>query len=145
MALDPRSPVIVGTGQTLQRAATLADARSPIELMAESVRSAAADAKLSDVPAIDSIRIVQFFSWRYNNPAYFLAEALGQHPADLAGTTGGTPPSLVNRRPSSPGRELDCPSWPARRRGNARAGTQEHTIRWPKTAEASSRAHDRAN
>ena len=77
MALDPRSPVIIGTGQTLQRAATLADARSPIELMAESVRSAAADAKLSDVPAIDSIRIVQFFSWRYSNPAFFLGEAIG--------------------------------------------------------------------
>ncbi|MDQ1424641.1 MAG: acetyl-CoA C-acetyltransferase, partial [Acidimicrobiaceae bacterium] len=90
--------MIIGTGQTLQRAATLADARSPVELMAESVRSAAADAKLADVPAIDSIRIVQFYSWRYDDPAYSLGEALGQQPAERAVSSAGgnSPQSLVN-------------------------------------------------
>jgi acetyl-CoA C-acetyltransferase len=140
MALDPRAPVIIGTGQTLQRAATLADARSPIELMADSVRSAAADAKLSDVPAIDSIRIVQFYSWRYENPAYFLAEALGQRPADLAGTTGGgnTPQSMVNLASLEiQAGKLDLAvlaggeTW----RTRAKARKEHHEFDWPKTAE----------
>jgi acetyl-CoA C-acetyltransferase len=140
MALDPRAPVIIGTGQTLQRASTLADARSPIELMAESVRAAAADAKLAEVPAIDSIRLVQFFSWRYNDPGPFLAEALGQTPRELAYTTGGgnTPQSLVNLTSLEiQAGKLDLAvlaggeTW----RTRARARKEHHDFGWPKAPE----------
>ncbi|HEX9260202.1 MAG TPA: acetyl-CoA acetyltransferase, partial [Acidimicrobiales bacterium] len=98
MALDPRTPVVVGSGQVVQRASGLDDARSPVELMAEAVDAAAADAGLAGVPAVDAIRVVQLLSWRYRDPARFVAERLGVSPREHAYTTGGgnTPQMLVN-------------------------------------------------
>jgi acetyl-CoA C-acetyltransferase len=98
MALDPRTPVIVGGGQHLHRAEGLDDALDPVALMAEAISAAAADAKLDAVPAVDSIRVVSLLSWRYGNPAHVLAERLGLAPRELAYTTNGgnTPQSLVN-------------------------------------------------
>jgi acetyl-CoA C-acetyltransferase len=98
MALDPRTPVIVGVGQHLHRAEGLGDALEPVALMAEAITAAAADAKLDTVPAVDAIRVVSLLSWRYGNPALVLAERLGLAPRELAYTTNGgnTPQSLVN-------------------------------------------------
>jgi acetyl-CoA C-acetyltransferase len=100
MALDPRTPVIVGAGQYLHRAATVAEGVEPIALIAEAVRAAATDAGLDGVPAaVDSIRVVNLLSWRYRNPAWVLADRLGIESAELAVTTvgGNAPQSLVNR------------------------------------------------
>ena len=41
--VDPRTPVVVGAAQVLQRTDDLAEARGPIDLMARSVRDAIAD------------------------------------------------------------------------------------------------------
>jgi acetyl-CoA C-acetyltransferase len=100
MALDPRTPVIVGAGQYLHRATTTADGIEPIALIAEAVRAAAADAGLDGVPAtVGSIRVVNVLSWRYRNPAWVLAERLGIAAREHAVTTvgGNAPQSLVNR------------------------------------------------
>lgn len=98
MAIDPRTPVLIGAGQAIHRAAGLDDAREPVDLMAEAVRAAAADATLAGVPAADSVRVVSLLSWRYRDPAYFLAEDLGLTPRETCYTTpgGNTPQYLVN-------------------------------------------------
>ena len=58
MTLDPRTPVLIGTGQVVQRANGLDDARDPIALMVEAISNAAADAGLSSVPNPDALRVV---------------------------------------------------------------------------------------
>jgi len=98
MSLDPRTPVLVGAGQFLHRAAGLDDALDASALMVEAIRNAAADAGLASVPNPDSIRVVGLLSWRYNNPAQVVAEQLGVSPRELAATTmgGNSPQTLVN-------------------------------------------------
>ncbi len=97
MAIDPRTPVIVGVGQFLHRAKGLDDAFDPIRLMVEAIRIAADDAGLAGVPAPDSIRVVSSLSWRYGNPAWLVAESLGVSARELASTTmgGDSPQSVV--------------------------------------------------
>ncbi len=96
--MDPRTPVIVGVGQHLHRAAGLDDALEPAALMEAAIREAATDAGLDGPPQLDSIRVVSSLSWKYRNPAWIIAERLGQSPAELAYTTSGgnTPQTLVN-------------------------------------------------
>src|SRR4051794_20359857 len=90
MALDPRTPVIVGVGQFLWRAQGLTDALEPIALMEQAIRNAVADAGLAAVPpAIGSIRVVNSLSWRYGDPAGLLAVRLGTTAAEHATTPSG--------------------------------------------------------
>ena len=100
MALDPRTPVLIGVGQVVQRAKGLDDARDPIALMVQAAHAAAADAGLAGVPRPDAIRVVNLLSWRYRDPAVFVADDLGFTGAvrELAYTTGGgnTPQMLLN-------------------------------------------------
>jgi acetyl-CoA C-acetyltransferase len=99
VTIDPRTPVIVGVGQTLHHASGLDDAKEPAALMEEAIVQAAADAGLAGPPAFDSIRVVSSLSWRYGNPAWIIAQRLGQSPRELAYTTAGgnTPQTLVNK------------------------------------------------
>ena len=99
MSIDPRTPVIVGVGQVVQRAAGVDDARSPVQLIADAVRAAATDAGLAAVPDVDSLRVVQLLSWRYRDPARFVADELGITAAETVYTTSGgnTPQMLVNQ------------------------------------------------
>ncbi len=96
--MDPRAAVIVGVGQYVHRAEGMDDALEPVALMGNAIDAAVADADLSSPPSFDSIRVVSSLSWRYGNPAWFLAARLGQSPAELGYTTGGgnTPQRLVN-------------------------------------------------
>lgn len=98
MTLDPRTPVIVGVGQVLHHADALEDALEPVALMEEAINVAGKDAGLAGVPDVDSIRVVSSLSWKYRNPAWFIADRLGLTPRELAYTTAGgnTPQSLVN-------------------------------------------------
>src|SRR5262245_52730934 len=67
--------------------------------MERAILAAATDAGLAGPPAVDSIRVVSLFSWRYENPAWVLADRLGLAPAELAYTTAGgnIPQTLVNK------------------------------------------------
>ena len=78
--------VIVGAGQVLQRAAGLDDAREPIDLMVDAVQAAAAEAGITDLASVQSIRIQALLSWRYRDPGRLLAEALGLSPRETTYT-----------------------------------------------------------
>lgn len=98
MSLDPRTPVLIGAGQFVHRAAGLDDALDASALMCEAIRAAAADAGLAAVPNPDSVRVVGLLSWRYGDPAWVVANELGLTPRETAATTmgGNSPQTLVN-------------------------------------------------
>ena len=96
MSIDPRTPVLVGQGQIVNHAATLADAREPVQLIAEAIRSATLDAGLNTVPDVDALNIVRMLSWRYTNPAHTVAKLLGINTrADGITPHGGNMPQLL--------------------------------------------------
>ncbi len=99
MAIDPRTPVLIGTGQVVQRAEGIDDARDAVALMGEAITLAAADAGLKSVPNPDAIRVVSLLSWKYGNPAALIAEDLGLTPREtgLSAMGGNTPQTLVNK------------------------------------------------
>ncbi|HEX4981205.1 MAG TPA: hypothetical protein VFV63_05880, partial [Ilumatobacteraceae bacterium] len=98
MTIDPRTPVLVGGGQVLHRADSVDDGLEPAALMAGAIEAAADDAGLAAPPETDSIRVVSTLSWRYQNPAFVVAERLALEPQELAVTTmgGNSPQALVN-------------------------------------------------
>ena len=98
MPLDPRTPVIVGVGQHHQRVDDPLQSPTTAAFIASAIRLAADDAGMSSLDAVDSLRVVQFLSWRYRDPARFIAAELGISPRETAMTTNGgnSPQSLVN-------------------------------------------------
>src|SRR5687768_4970079 len=99
MPIDPRTPVLVGAGQLLQRT-TPEEALEPVDMIAEAARRAAEDAGAPAIlEAVDSIRIVALLSWRYVNHAALVAERVGASPRETAYTSmgGNTPQTLVNK------------------------------------------------
>src|SRR5438552_13510556 len=83
VALDPRTPVIVGTGQFLQRPDDPADALEPVEMMVEALRRAQADteSRRSLLETADSVRVLGMLSWRYADAAALVAKRVGAVPA----------------------------------------------------------------
>ena len=98
MPLDPRTPVLIGQGQALDRNIIPREAKHPVSLMADAVRAAAADADISLPSVIDSVRVVRLLSWKYSNAAHALAQACGITANEYAGTPhgGNMPQTLVN-------------------------------------------------
>jgi acetyl-CoA C-acetyltransferase len=98
--LDPRTPVIVGSGQHSQRTDRREPALEPVDLIVETARAAADDAATPSIlPAIDSVRIVSLLSWRYRDPGALVAQRLGAPVRHTAFTQpgGNVPQWLVNR------------------------------------------------
>ena len=74
--VDPRTPIIVGAGQFLQRPQDPTDALEPVEMMAEAVRRAAQDAGVAALAErADAIRVVKG-AWPYHDPGRILADRL---------------------------------------------------------------------
>jgi acetyl-CoA C-acetyltransferase len=101
MALDPRTPVLVGVGQWSNRVDRGEPPVEPVEMMAEALRRAAADSGATGDPlaGADAVRVVSMFSRRYRNPARLVAERIGARPRDEAVSPvgGNEPQALVNR------------------------------------------------
>ena len=104
MTLDPKTPILVGAGQSLQRptdprAASFETAADPVALMVEAITLAITDAGLSQLDSVDALRVVGLLSWKYGNPAWFVAEDLGITSGEYGLSTmgGNTPQSLVNQ------------------------------------------------
>ena len=109
--IDPRTPVVIGVGQFLNRVDQGADPLEPVELMTEAVRLAAIDAGAPGAPAAARvIAAVPTISWRYRDPAALVKERVGAVDAQTwCATVGGnTPQSMMNRLGGSISRgELD--------------------------------------
>ncbi len=102
MALDPRTPVIVGVGQLTLRPdddhLDLGPRDLPIDMMVEALRRAERDAGASSLlAAADSVRIVSSSSCRYLDPAALVAARLGldQVQTGLTKYGGQLPSSLL--------------------------------------------------
>lgn len=102
MALDPRTPVIIGVGQHNQRVDRGEPALEPVDLMVVASETALADCGSPspvDRAAIDSVRTVGLLSWRYTNPGALVAERLGVGHAVDSGVSamgGNSPQMLLN-------------------------------------------------
>ncbi len=76
MPVPPRTPVIVGIAQLNQRCDP-AEAKEPVDLMADAAREAARDCgTVAILSAIDSLRVVRGI-WPYRNPGSLVADRLG--------------------------------------------------------------------
>jgi acetyl-CoA C-acetyltransferase len=136
MALDLRTPVIIGVGQTLQRTDDLDDALDPTMLMCSAIGNATADAGLRSIPNPQSIRVVQLLSWRFGDPAYLVGQQLGLTPAETASTTmgGDSPQRLANATAAEihAGRlDIAILAGGEARRTRAKARAAGVTLNWP--------------
>jgi acetyl-CoA C-acetyltransferase len=77
LALDPRSPVLVGAGVASRREADPALALEPVALMLEAVRAAGDDAGAAALLACADVIAVPRGFWSYPDPARWLAERIG--------------------------------------------------------------------
>jgi acetyl-CoA C-acetyltransferase len=104
MALDPRTPVIVGVGQLSRRPEDPSTAPEPVDMMREALERAGADSGAPDLLRnADSIRVMQLLCWRYRDPGVLLAERMGASPREtvLTSTGGNSPQMLVNETASA--------------------------------------------
>ena len=101
MALDPRTPVLVGVGQWSNRVDRGEPAAEPVDMMAEALRRAAADSGATGdvLVGADAIRVVSVLSRRYRNAARLVAERIGALPRDEAVSPigGNEPQALVSQ------------------------------------------------
>ncbi len=96
MSIDPRTPVLVGQAQIVNRVTNLAEAREPAVLIADAILQATSDAGLSAIPELDALHIVRLLSWRYSNPGHTVAALLGIKARAIGITPhGGNMPQLV--------------------------------------------------
>jgi len=99
MTIDPRTPVVVGVAQAIQRPEDLSEAVEAVALMEQVVRDAAADAGAPGLLAnLDHVGVVQG-AWRYTDPARLIADAIGAENAhtSLSANGGNTPQSYANK------------------------------------------------
>lgn len=98
MALDPRTPVLIGYGQVNHREEINPQTRSvePVDLMEAAARHAA-DSRVFE--AVDSIRVVNILSAHYRDPGLLLGERIGARDfTTLYSPVGGNvPQSLLNQ------------------------------------------------
>ena len=100
MALDPRTPVIIGVGQHLNRVDHGAEPAEPVELMLRAVHAAEQDAGAPGTAAgAGVVGVVPVVSWRYRDPGAILADRVGAAGAATwyPSLGGNTPQLLVNR------------------------------------------------
>jgi len=116
MALDPRTPIVVGVGQvTIHPDPSIepAERPEPVELMARALRAAAEDASgvkpggaaaagNTLIGRADSLRVVLPFGWTSVNPPLLVAERLGLRDGSvprqlmLTAIGGNNPQALLN-------------------------------------------------
>lgn len=86
---NPRSPVIVGVGQFLNRIESLEQALEPLEMMMRAVRRAEVDTGTGGfLRQTQSVRVVRGM-WSYENPAAAIAQRIGAVGAQTVGTLIG--------------------------------------------------------
>ena len=98
MPLHPRTPVLIGQGQAVDRDTNPSTAKHPVALMVDAVAEAFRDASIGVPKQVDSVRVVRLLSWKYANAAYALADGCGISAQEYATTPhgGNMPQTLVN-------------------------------------------------
>ena len=96
--VEGRAAQGLALGQQLQRIDNPLEALAPVPFIANAIREATKDAGLSSVPNADSIRVVSFLSWRYRDPAHYIAEELGITTRETVASSmgGNSTQSLIN-------------------------------------------------
>lgn len=97
--MNPKTPVLVGVSQILNRTFDKESIQEPIDLMIRAAKAAAQDTGSGQVlPAIDSVRVVRGI-WRYKQPAGYIADQLGLGDVEKVGTPfgGNSVQALVNQ------------------------------------------------
>jgi acetyl-CoA C-acetyltransferase len=96
--LTDLTPVIIATGEAVDRPANVRDALEPVALMAAAIRVADREANGRILPALDSLAVVGQVTWRYADPAAALCAALSIAPSRTtnAGMGGDTPIRLIH-------------------------------------------------
>jgi acetyl-CoA C-acetyltransferase len=146
MAIDPRTPVLVGVGQVTSRpdpACELEDRPVPLDLMVGALRAAAEDctgaangdsggAGTRLLERADSVRVVRSLDWHPTNPAQAVAQRLGVEPREtvLTAIGGNTPQALLHdaARAIAQG-ELDVVAVTGAECGYTRARVRRHPDR----------------
>jgi acetyl-CoA C-acetyltransferase len=107
MTLDPRTPVLVGAGQYVDRDSAPGAGLSPMEMLAEVARRAIADSGGAGVAAaLDTIAVVRLFAdsapafaspfGTQNNLPHAIARRIGASPRALVyGPVGGNTPQML--------------------------------------------------
>ena len=96
---NPRTPVIVGVGQFLNRIESLQQALEPLQMMMEAVYRAERDVGIGGfLRQAQSVRVVRGI-WNYDNPAGAIAERISATGAQTMGTLigGNQNQALMNR------------------------------------------------
>ena len=87
--LNPRTPVLVGAGQVLNRLEKMGDAKEPLQMMMAAVLRAEEDTGVGNLLShAQSVRVVRGI-WSYENPAKLIAERIGAVGAETVGTLIG--------------------------------------------------------
>ena len=141
VAVDPRTPVIIGVGQVTQRPDGVdpPDPESPdaTALMAEAIHLALSDAGGLALGRVDALAVVNTLSWRYGDPARLVADRAGLNPRRRVVTPmgGNSPQALVNATATSiAAGEIDLAvltggeTW----RTRMRARRAEVALHWPR-------------
>jgi acetyl-CoA C-acetyltransferase len=90
---EDRIPVIVGVGEIADHPADLKSGLEPLALLVEALKRAEQDSGSKLLSEIESLDIVNFLSWRYQDPARQLSDRLGIAPKHAYyGPVGGESP-----------------------------------------------------
>src|SRR6201993_4544778 len=90
---EDRIPVIVGAGEVVDRPKDITHGKEPLALLEEALKRAEADSGAKLLGEIGSLRVVNFWSWRYRDPEHLLAKRLGIAPTHCYyGPVGGESP-----------------------------------------------------
>src|ERR1700692_3457686 len=90
---EDRIPVIVGVGEIVDRPKDIAAGLEPLALLEAALKRAEQDSGSPWLGEIQSLDIVNFLSWRYQDPARQLSDRLGIEPAHAYyGPVGGESP-----------------------------------------------------
>jgi acetyl-CoA C-acetyltransferase len=90
---EDRIPVIVGAGEIIDRPKEIAEGLEPLALLIEALKRAEQDSGGKLLGEIGSLDVVNFLSWRYQDPEVQLSDRLGIKPKHAYyGPVGGESP-----------------------------------------------------
>jgi acetyl-CoA C-acetyltransferase len=85
---NPNTPVLVGVGQIMNKISSLDETKEPLAMMLGACRLAEADTGTSMLAQVQSVRVIRGV-WNYENPARYIADAIGAAGAQTVGTLFG--------------------------------------------------------